>query len=65
MEIKANEVYTTKEVQELLKVSSSTITRLIKKGSIPATKIGRQYRVIGIAILQMLRPRAIKSMESQ
>ena len=34
MEIKENEVYTHEETQKLLKVSSSTITRMIKKGLI-------------------------------
>ncbi len=56
MEIKANEVYTPKETQELLKVSSSTMTRLIKKGLIRTAKVGKQYRILGRDILRLLSP---------
>lgn len=56
MEIKANQVYTPKETQKLLKVSSSTMTRLIKKGLIRAAKVGKQYRIMGKEILRMLSP---------
>ena len=56
MEIKANEVYTPKEARELLKVSSSTMTRIIKNGLIRAAKVGKQYRILGRDILRMLSP---------
>lgn len=56
MEIKENQVYTPKETQKLLKVSSSTMTRLIKKGLIRAAKVGKQYRIMGKEILRMLSP---------
>ena len=55
-EINPNEVYTTQETQELLKISSSTMKRLIKKGLIRANKIGKQYRILGHDILKMLSP---------
>lgn len=55
-EIKPNEVYTTEETGKLLKVSPSTMKRLIKKGLIKANKIGNQYRFLGHEILQMLSP---------
>ncbi len=55
--INPNEVYTTKETQELLKISSSTMKRLIKKGLIHANKIGNQYRFLGHEILAMLSPK--------
>ncbi len=57
-EIKPNEVYTTKETQELLKISSSTMKRLIKHGLIRANKIGSQYRFLGHEILKMLSSEA-------
>lgn len=57
-EIKSNEVYTTKEVQDYLKVSKSTIKRLLKGGIIKANKIGGQYRVLGREILHLISPRA-------
>lgn len=56
-EIKPNEVYTTQETQELLKVSKSTMKRLIKRGLIKANKIGKQYRILGHELLSMLSPR--------
>jgi len=64
-EIKPNSVYTTTEAQQLLKVSSSTIKRLLKKGLIRANKIGGQYRILGKEILRLVSPevekKAIKS----
>lgn len=53
-EIKPNEVYTTEETGRLLKVSNSTMKRLIKKGLIRTNKIGNQYRFLGHEILRML-----------
>ncbi|OIO19903.1 MAG: hypothetical protein COY69_00055 [Candidatus Magasanikbacteria bacterium CG_4_10_14_0_8_um_filter_32_14] len=55
-EIKPNEVYTTVEAQDLLKVSASTMKRLLKKGLIRANKIGKQYRFLGHELLKMLSP---------
>jgi excisionase family DNA binding protein len=56
MTINPNEVYTTTEAQSLLKVSSSTMKRLLKKGAIRANKIGGQYRVMGKELLRLLSP---------
>ena len=56
MEIRENEVYTHEETQELLKLSSSTVTRMIKKGLIRAAKVGKQYRVMGKELLRVLSP---------
>jgi len=55
-EIKPNEVYTTSEAQKLLKISNSTMKRLLKKGLIRANKIGKQYRILGHEILQLVSP---------
>ncbi len=55
-EIKPNEVYTTSEAQEILKVSPSTIKRLLKKGLLRANKIGGQYRILGHELLRLLSP---------
>jgi len=57
MEIKPNEVYTTQEAQELLKVSASTTMRLIKKGIIRTAKVGKQYRILGKELLRLLSPK--------
>ena len=57
MEIKENEVYTHEETQDLLKISSSTLTRMIKKGLIRAAKVGKQYRIMGKELLRVLSPK--------
>ncbi|MDP8259063.1 MAG: helix-turn-helix domain-containing protein [Candidatus Aadella gelida] len=56
MEINANEVYTPAEAQKLLKVSPSTITRLIRKGIIRAARVGKQYRILGKELLRVVSP---------
>ncbi len=55
-EIKPNAVYTTLETQKLLKVSESTIKRMLKNGLIKANKVGKQYRILGIEILRLVSP---------
>lgn len=55
-EIKENTVYTTAETQELLKISNSTMKRLLKNGLIRANKLGRQYRILGKEILRTISP---------
>lgn len=55
-EIKPNAVYSTEEASKLLKVSMSTMKRLLKNGAIKANKVGRQYRILGKDILRMLSP---------
>jgi len=56
MKVNHNEVYTLEEVQAILKVSRSTLLRLIKKGLIRTAKVGRQYRILGQEILHMVSP---------
>ena len=58
-EIKEKEVYTIEETQDLLKVSRSTILRLIKKGILRAGRIGGQYRILGAELLRQLLPQSI------
>jgi len=57
-EVKPNEVYTTKEARDFLKISSSTTKRLLKKGILRANKIGGRYRVLGRELLRLVSPRA-------
>ncbi|MFZ2189845.1 MAG: helix-turn-helix domain-containing protein [Candidatus Magasanikiibacteriota bacterium] len=54
--INPNEVYTTVEAEKLLKISNSTMKRLLKKGLIRANKIGKQYRILGHELLRLLSP---------
>lgn len=64
-EIKPNEIYTTGEAQRVLKVSNSTIKRLLKGGIIRANKVGGQYRILGKELLRVVSPtierRAVKT----
>ncbi len=55
-EINPNEEYTTSEAQKALKISNSTIKRLLKRGIIRANKIGGQYRILGKELLRILSP---------
>ncbi len=54
MEVNANIIYTREECQKILKVSQSTILRLIKKGSIRAARVGKQYRILGKDLLVLV-----------
>ena len=56
MEIKPNEVYMTKETQQLLKISLSTTMRLIKKEIIRTAKVCKQYRILGKELLRLASP---------
>ena len=60
MEIKPNEVYTTAEAEKLLKISNSTMKRLLKKGLIRANKVGKQYRILGHELLRLVSPEVDK-----
>lgn len=55
-EIKPNAVYTTEETEALLKISKSTLKRLLKKGILKANKVGKQYRILGLEILKLVSP---------
>jgi len=55
-EIKPHQVYTTEEARDFLKVSESTIKRLLKRGVIKAYKVGGQYRIWGSEILRLVSP---------
>ena len=55
-EIKPNGIYTTEETRDILRVSESTIKRMLKKGLIRANKIGGQYRILGKEIIRLVSP---------
>ncbi len=56
MEVNENEIYTPEEAKKILKISSSTMSRLLKSGLIRAAKVGKQYRILGKEILRMVSP---------
>ena len=62
-EIQPHTIYTTEETQKFLKISPSTMKRLLKKGMIQANKIGRQYRILGKEILRLVSPEIEKKAE--
>ena len=55
-EIKPLGIYTTTETRTVLKVSDSTIKRMLKNGLIRANKVGGQYRIMGKEILRLVSP---------
>jgi len=55
--IEKNVVYTLKECQCLLKISPSTMARMIKRGLIRTAKVGKQYRIMGKELLRVLSPK--------
>ena len=55
-EIKPLGVYTTNETKKVLRISDSTIKRLLKKGMIRANKVGGQYRILGKEIIRLVSP---------
>ncbi|MSU55035.1 MAG: DNA-binding protein [Candidatus Taylorbacteria bacterium] len=62
-EIKPGAVYTTAETQKILRISESTVKRLLKRGLIRANKIGGQYRILGKELLRALSPELEKEAE--
>ena len=55
-EIKPNSVYTPEEARNFLKISESTMKRMIKNGIIKAFKVSGQYRIWGVEILKLASP---------
>jgi excisionase family DNA binding protein len=49
-------VYTTTETQKVLKISESTIKRMLKNKLIRANKVGGQYRILGKELLRIVSP---------
>jgi excisionase family DNA binding protein len=56
-EINPKEIYTSKEAQDFLKVSTSTFKRMLKRGIISAYKVGGTYRIWGSEILKLVSPK--------
>lgn len=50
------EVYTAKEAARILKVSGSTLKRLLRGGALRAGKVGGQYRILRAELVRLLRP---------
>jgi len=59
-DIKPNQIYTTEEAQKYLKVSNSTIKRLLKNGILRANKVGGRYKILGSEMIILVSPKAEK-----
>lgn len=57
MKIEESEVYTTKEVAAILKISLPTVKRMLKDKRLPSTRIGKQHRFLGRDLLAILEAR--------
>ena len=55
-EIKSGKIYTPRETRDFLKISESTMKRMLKKGIIKAFKVSGQYRIWGYEILKLISP---------
>lgn len=49
-----DEFYTLKELSKLLKLSTDTIYRMVRRGKIPSVKIGKKWRFRKIRIDEWL-----------
>ncbi len=56
-QIEPNQVYTTEETRDFLKVSESTLKRFLKGGVIKAYKVGGRWRILGSEILILISPK--------
>lgn len=58
-EINPKKIYTPKEARDFLKISESTMKRMLKSGIIKAYKVSGQYRIWGREILKLVSPKTI------
>jgi len=58
-EIKPGKIYTPKEARDFLKISESTMKRMIKGGIINTYKVSGQYRIWGRDILKIVSPKVV------
>jgi excisionase family DNA binding protein len=63
-EINPKSIYTPKEARGFLKISESTMKRMIKNGVISAHKVSGQYRIWGREILRLVSPEAVVNVEN-
>ena len=50
-----NDVLTFKELKEVLNFGKNKIYKLLQNGEIPSTKIGRDYRILKINVINYLQ----------
>jgi len=59
--IEENAVYTTKEIINILKISSRTLGKFNKSGELKPIQIGRKNRYMGSEVLRFLRAMEAKN----
>lgn len=59
-DIDPNQVYTTGESQDFLRISERTMKRWLKSGIVRANKVGGRYRILGRELLRLVSPDAEK-----
>lgn len=65
MEINKNEIYTVKEIAQILKMSEDTVRKRIRAASLPAIKVGGRYRILGSEILKLFRKKIILQIDKK
>lgn len=58
-EVKPKKIYTPKEARDFLKISESTMKRMLKSGIIKAYKVSGQHRIWGREILKLVSPETV------
>lgn len=48
-------IYTSEEAASFLRLDQETVLRKLRSGEIQATKVGRQWRIIGKNILSLIK----------
>ena len=61
-EIKANAVYSTKDVADFLRVTPKTVERLCREGKLKAVKL-RKYKILGQSIIDFFYSNMIKKVD--
>jgi excisionase family DNA binding protein len=59
-DIRANAVYTIRDVCQILKVSDATLRHWIKDGKIRPSRVGRAYRFLGTQVFAALETPAVR-----
>lgn len=57
--IEDGKLYTSAEIRALLRISISTLRRLVRRGDLAAHRVGRQYRFLGRDVLKCLQPQEL------
>jgi excisionase family DNA binding protein len=59
----AGNLLTVSEVAQAMRVSNMTVYRLIKRGEIPAVRIGKNYRIREASVERYLTARSVRVVE--